>query len=70
MNIVPNKQIPNILYGIMHVAHHLSLAQTKDEEPRSPTTAVTGVGSEVLLHREGTSIDILVEESGQPEEQK
>ena len=49
----------------MHAACHLSLAQTPGEEACSSTIALTGVGSEVLLPREGTRIDILVEESGQ-----
>ena len=55
----------NILDGTVHAAHHLSLAQPSDKDACSATTGLTGVGSEVLLPGGGTSIDILVEESGQ-----
>ena len=55
----------NILYRTVHAAHHLSLAQPSAKDARSATTGLTGVGTEVLLPRGGTSIDILVEESGQ-----
>ena len=47
--------------------HKATTAQTQDEAARSSATELTGVGSEVLLHGEGTSIGILVEESGQRE---
>ena len=50
--------------------HTTSPAQELDEEACTSTTALAGVGLEVLLRREGTSIDILVEESGQREEKK
>ena len=70
MNTAANERISNILYGTVNGAHYLSLAQRRNEEAHSSATALTGVGLEVLLLREGTSIDILVAESGQREEIK
>ena len=69
-NILPDERILHILCGTVHAVRHLYLAQTSDEEALSSTTALTGVGSEVLPPRDGTSIDILVEKPGQREEKK